>query len=254
MRTANGFVKTAHDPGDPQLCSHCPFCGSGQITGRSDGGIDCAFCGMNFLVRVQPAFPGMPQVPGMGMPTDIGPDMPPGMPPGGAPPPGEEDGSPFGGGDEDEEAEDTSDAPPGSDGDAGPPGGSKKPPPGKKAVRRYRTISGDVLDERRYIRHLAVMFSGNDPQVLATLRREAAARDRQSATITVTGPPDQLSSFASLCKTIENLCAVGASRTIKYSVDGDGSASLRFGLGALEHAEGAEAEDDEYVHVPGLGG
>jgi len=71
--------KIAHDPGDPQITSHCPFCGSGQIVGRSDGTIECDFCGMNYIVRVQPAFPGMPQGPGMmGAPTDVGPEMGPG--------------------------------------------------------------------------------------------------------------------------------------------------------------------------------
>jgi len=76
------------------MTSHCPFCGSGQITGRSDGGIDCAFCGQSYIVRVQPAFSGMPQAPGMGAPTDVGPDMgamgPPGMEEGGGMPPGME--------------------------------------------------------------------------------------------------------------------------------------------------------------------
>lgn len=197
------FVKVAHDPGDPVLCSHCPFCGSGQITGRSDGGIDCAFCGQSFIVRVQPAFPGMPQAPGMGAPTDIGPDMmggmpmDPGMEGGGMPPgmeeegmpPGEEDegAPPFGdGGDE----EGDSGAPPfggGGDEDAsdsGPPppskgkgkGDKKKSKSKKESARRYRTIAGDLLTEDQYVRHLAVMLSGGHPTVLATLRREAAAR------------------------------------------------------------------------------
>lgn len=99
------IVRLAHDPGDPQLLAHCPFCGSGQITGRSDGGVDCAFCGMSFLVRVQPSFAGMPQVPGMGAPTDVGPEMMGGMPPG---PPGM--GGPMG------------ELPPGAPGDEMPPG------------------------------------------------------------------------------------------------------------------------------------
>lgn len=190
MQLDSRFIKVAHDPGDPQLCAHCPFCGSGQITGRSDGGIDCAFCGMSFIVRVQPAFAGMPQAPGMGAPTDIGPDMPmgmPGMDPMGELPPGEEGGMPpgaegdeeggppFGGDDEEEEGppgddEDSEDDEDGKDDDA-PPFARKK---GSRRV--YRTLSGDRLDERRYIRHLAVLHSGADPGVLAKLRREAILR------------------------------------------------------------------------------
>lgn len=79
MQLSAQFVRVAHDPGDPQITSHCPFCGSGQVSGRSDGTIDCSFCGMNYIVRVQPAFPGMPQQPmGPGALTDVGPEMGPG--------------------------------------------------------------------------------------------------------------------------------------------------------------------------------
>jgi hypothetical protein len=189
------FVKVAHDPGDPVLCSHCPFCGSGQITGRSDGGIDCAFCGQSFIVRVQPAFPGMPQAPGMGAPTDVGPDMPPGMegmpPPGmdeGGMPPGmeggegmppggegEEEGPPFG--DEDEEGGEPGEA---EEEEGSPQDEEEGPPPPKKkaaaaAARRYRTLAGDELDEAGYIRHLAIVHSAMSPSVLAQVRREHQA-------------------------------------------------------------------------------
>lgn len=177
------LIKLSHDPGDPVLCSHCPFCGSGQITGRSDGGIDCAFCGQSFIVRVQPAFPGMPQAPGMGAPTDVGPDMgamPPGMegeegmPPGGEgmPPPGmegEDEGAPpFG-----EEAEEE-EGPPGEE-EEGEEEGEEAPPPfKKKSSLTYRTIAGDELPEDAYVRHLAILVSGRHPAVLARIRREAA--------------------------------------------------------------------------------
>jgi hypothetical protein len=202
----SGFSKIAHDPGDPQLCAHCPFCGSGQITGRSDGGIDCAFCGMSFIVRVQPAFPGMPQAPGMGAPTDIGPDamgmgpmgeLPPGAGPDMGMPPGAGEGGFLPGAGEGEDEGEEGGGPPWAGGDddgdeddeespAGPPAGKadkgKKPPPKggkdkgsrKESGRRYRTISGDLLDEIRYVRHLAALFSGNDPRVLAALRHEAS--------------------------------------------------------------------------------
>jgi len=197
-------VKLAHDPGDPQITSHCPFCGSGQIVGRSDGTIGCDFCGMNYIVRVQPAFPGMPQAPGMGgAPTDIGPDGmdpamegevgPDGMPldpamegevaaDGGFPPEeGEEEGFPPGD-DEDAGAEEEGGFPPEGDDD----GGDDAPPPKKDKAKSkskdkskskkegaFRTIAGDVLDEDAYVRHLAVLHSGGDPAVIAAIRAEA---------------------------------------------------------------------------------
>jgi hypothetical protein len=185
MQLDSRFVKIAHDPGDPVLCSHCPFCGSGQITGRSDGGIDCAFCGQSFIVRVQPAFPGMPQAPGMGAPTDVGPDMmgmPPGMegeegmPPEGMPPGmegGDEGGPPFG--DEEAGAEEEEGAPPGEEEEGEEEGeeGEGPPPFKKKSSLLFRTIAGDELPEDAYVRHLAILLSGHHPAVLAKIRREA---------------------------------------------------------------------------------
>ena len=50
--TRSKFVRVAHDPGDPMVATHCPFCGSGQVIGRSDGNIECDFCGQVYLVRV----------------------------------------------------------------------------------------------------------------------------------------------------------------------------------------------------------
>jgi hypothetical protein len=198
IRREGRVVKVAHDPGDPQITSHCPFCGSGQIVGRSDGTIGCDFCGMNYIVRVQPAFPGMPQAPGMGgAPTDIGPEMmDPGMEgevgPDGMPidPGMEEDGFPPEDGEEDSGFPPDEDA--GAEGDEGgfPPddggddeGGDDAPPPkkkdkgGKKDKSKkegaYRTLSGDQLDEDAFVRHLAVLHSGGHPAVLAALREEA---------------------------------------------------------------------------------
>jgi hypothetical protein len=108
----------AHDSGDGQTVYHCPFCGGGNVIGRSDGTIECGFCNTHFTVQVQPEFAGMPQtvdgqpydVPGMpggvdpmtGQPPDMGDeemDEDGEMPPEGAPP-GAEMGSP-----EDEEAQ-----------------------------------------------------------------------------------------------------------------------------------------------------
>src|SRR6516162_2077592 len=121
MTTAS-LTKHAHDPGDPQVASHCPFCGSGAIVGRSDGTIACDMCGMNFLIRVQPAYPGMPQAPGEGMaPTDVAGDMGMGLqaPPGDELAPGQEelgpDGEPLEPGDELEPGEE------GAEDEGGPP-------------------------------------------------------------------------------------------------------------------------------------
>lgn len=189
--------RIAHDPGDPLITSHCPFCGSGQVTGRSDGTIGCDFCGQAYIVRVQPAFPGMPQMPGSpGAPSDVGPDggvMPPGMAgPDGMPvdegPPGDDEGAPpFG-----------DDGPPpgaggGGDGDAPPPPGkgkdSKKPSNGKgnggkgskkESARSYRGLHGEPLTEGQFIRHMAAALSGSHPAVLERLRAEATLRPRSA--------------------------------------------------------------------------
>lgn len=202
--TAQGIgTRIAHDPGDPLITSHCPFCGSGQVVGRSDGTIGCEFCGQNYIVRVQPAFPGMPQMPGPGgAPSDIGPDGgmvdpgmigPDGMPAdGGMPPddgdpdadPGDGGAPPFGGGGGDDDGGD------GGDDSGGPPPGAKKkdsggPPPKGKGkgkgkskkkgalIRTYRGLGGQVLTEDQFVRHMAVALSGSHPAVLAAVRREA---------------------------------------------------------------------------------
>lgn len=175
-------IRLAHDPGDPLITSHCPFCGSGQVVGRSDGTIECDFCGQNYIVRVQPAFPGMPQMPGEGgAASDIGPDggvLPPdaigpdGLPVGGAPPGmgdpemDEEGGAPFPPGDDEDDPDEDGSGPPGDAG--GPPavspppkkdkgdskgkGDSKKPPPKSKKgayqgdpVPRPGEVTGGVI-------------------------------------------------------------------------------------------------------------
>ena len=43
-----------------------------------------------------------------------------------------------------------------------------------------------------------------------------------------------LATFIQFCKTIQNCCAHGASRTLSLIVDGDGSASLKFDFGATD--------------------
>lgn len=182
--------RVAHDPGDPLITSHCPFCGSGQVVGRSDGTIGCGFCGQNYIVRVQPAFPGMPQMPsGPGAPSDTGPDgglMDPGMigpdglPAGGLPPDddGEEDGGgpPFG----DEDGGDDAPPPPSGGGskDDSKKSDKKKPPSKskKESSRPYRGFGGQALDEDQFIRHLAVTLSGASPAVMTRLRADRGPR------------------------------------------------------------------------------
>ena len=151
---------------------------------------------MNYIVRVQPAFPGMPQGPGMmGAPTDVGPEMGPGgedmMDPGELGPDGmpldEEDGGGFPPGEEDVDGEDDGGFPPEeededeSGGDEGPPppkkkSDSKSKDKSKKESARYTTLAGAELSEDAYVRHLAVLHSGGDSRVLAQMRAEAADR------------------------------------------------------------------------------
>lgn len=55
-----GTPHVAHVNEDPTVISHCPFCGSGGISGRSDGGADCDLCGRTFTVMEQPLFSNTP--------------------------------------------------------------------------------------------------------------------------------------------------------------------------------------------------
>lgn len=54
------------------------------------------------------------------------------------------------------------------------------------------------------------------------------------ANIKVSGNETDLGDFLLLCKKIEYLCRVGASRTIPVVIDGDGSADLQFDFGDIE--------------------
>ena len=192
--------KTAHDSGDSALLHHCPFCGSGAVTGGSDGSVECDYCHTVFTVQVQPAHPNMPQT------IDGQPMPPPGMPAGqdtemSAPvdPAVDEDAAgnvadPLGDAEADP-AEQAGQATPGADqdptkkdnpfGGGKPPAkkgpGDKKPggnkPPwlkDKKAAARAKffTAEGDVLDTDRYLRHLALDNADDRLAVLAKVREE----------------------------------------------------------------------------------
>ena len=58
--------RRAHDMSavEPMRVFHCPMCGSGSVTARSDGTIECGYCTTVFTVNVQPNTPGMPQTVG----------------------------------------------------------------------------------------------------------------------------------------------------------------------------------------------
>lgn len=168
-REARALRKIAHDPGDAQITSHCPFCGSGQVVGRSDGNIECAFCGMTYLVRIQPQFTGMPgqPSPGFGGETSMAPDlmdpamvggdsmMDEGLPPGAGPE--AEEGIP-GSGEDEEDGEDGEEgsAPPwaddgaaGGDGSSDGAGSGEKPPAKKSKDKGKQKKSSLVTGEKK---------------------------------------------------------------------------------------------------------
>lgn len=173
MVTTSGLApRTAHESGDGVTVRHCPFCGAGQVIGRSDGNTECSFCNSAFLVRVQPLYSAFPQSVG-GVPVQI-PGMPPpadpmaaqGLPPGagGADDEGG-DGDPFGqdgGAAEDDPAKSSggtaAGGPPqfggGEGGKGGSDSGSKKDggPPKKES---FLTGRGPVLDRDAYLAYLA---------------------------------------------------------------------------------------------------
>lgn len=157
--------KTAHDSGDQFRVFHCPFCGSGQLTARSDGGAECEFCGAVFTVRVQPAYPAMPQTQD-GMPVNVPgiPDAAPaeGVQQGGAPMGATlEDGEPM-----DPEAlpEDDEEAPEGEE----PPAEDDANPFAKGGS--LKTAGGATLNPEEYARYLALKVTNRAPDTLAAVR------------------------------------------------------------------------------------
>lgn len=54
------ITRQAHTTSDPTVVNHCPFCGSGALVGRSDGGVDCNICNETFRVSKQPMYSNMP--------------------------------------------------------------------------------------------------------------------------------------------------------------------------------------------------
>lgn len=178
----------------------CPFCGSGSVTARSDGSIECGFCTAAYTVQVQPQYAAFPQsVNGSPYPwpgrDDMGggvmsdaqvdpnaPVAPDGSPMGQGAPVGA--GAPVMGGDgemDDEDGDEGDDAPPfakdgDSDDDEGGEAqvGGKKSPPFEKGKKKdkgkkesaYRNVHGQVLSEDDFVRHLAIV-TASDPRAMA---------------------------------------------------------------------------------------
>lgn len=81
-----------------------------------------------------------------------------------------------------------------------------------------------------------------------------AEQERQTLVVTVEGPEDQLAAFVELCETIGYLCAVGSSRAVQVSVDGDGAGSLSFDYGETDVSEIAPVDtEDDPIRVAGIG-
>jgi hypothetical protein len=177
-RLGHGFAQT-------DTVKHCPFCGSGDVWGGSDGTITCEFDGATFQVSVEPEYPSAPgNMDGMPLNIDGEPDpmgqadsedamaVPEGMSPssgeelgmgddeGGDDEGGEGGGPPWldQGDDEDEDDDDEDEE------DQGPPGNL---PPRKSS---YRTYMGDDLSEDQYLKHLAIRHAEEPRLFLASLR------------------------------------------------------------------------------------
>lgn len=167
-RTAS-LTFEAHDSGDGKIIYHCPFCGGGDVVGRSDGTAMCDFCHTAFTVQVQPERSAMPQTSPDGSPLNM-PGMPgdpthpdaagggaPGetAPPGAGPPPGPPPPP-------DENAK-----PPAPEGDAGP----KNPVPPQFKKSYFLTAQGMALEEDAFIRHLAIKHADDKAGVIEDVRQ-----------------------------------------------------------------------------------
>jgi hypothetical protein len=176
------MVRIAHVSGNTIDVLHCPFCGSGSVTARSDGSIECGFCTASFTVQVQPQYAAFPMsvdgqpYPWPGRPGETppgGPEQPQAAPAGadpgqGAPPFGA--GAPGAGEDDEEDPDvdepDVADSAGDDDAEAGEAsvGGRKAPPFVKK--KSYRNSRGGRLSEADYLRHLAILHAP-DPAAMA---------------------------------------------------------------------------------------
>jgi hypothetical protein len=192
------FQKEAHGFAQTDTVKHCPFCGSGDVWGGSDGTITCEFDGATFQVSVEPQFPSAPgNMNGVPLNIEGEPDamgqadaeeawtVPEGVSPSSGEDlePGEEEtdedeeegGGPPWAKDEDEDNEDEGPAQ-----DEGAGGGV----PWKSGS--YRTFAGDLLPEDLYLRHLAIRHAEEPQRFLASLRvaaeEEPEEQDREEGT------------------------------------------------------------------------
>jgi ribosomal protein S18 acetylase RimI-like enzyme len=187
--TAVTIPKTAHVSGNTVDALHCPFCGSGSVTARSDGSIECSFCTAAYTVQVQPQYSAFPQtVNDMPYPWPGRDDLGAGGLPGGVvdeqdgeqdEADGEQDGDgsvpPWLGGGEgdDQDAEDEADEGEDEDepeDDEASVHGSKAPPFGKK--KSYLNTRGQELSEEDYLRHLAILVSPDPAAMAAKVRKQ----------------------------------------------------------------------------------
>jgi hypothetical protein len=68
--------KVGHGFAQTDTVKHCPFCGSGDVWGGSDGTITCEFDGATFQVSVEPQFPSAPgNIDGVPLNVDGAPDQ-----------------------------------------------------------------------------------------------------------------------------------------------------------------------------------
>jgi hypothetical protein len=190
MKTAHGFAQT-------DTVKHCPFCGSGDVWGGSDGTITCEFDGATFQVSVEPQYPSAPgNINGQPLDMDGQPNpmgqadaedamaVPEGMSPssgeslgmgegdeedmGAAQDEGSGGGLPWEKGQDEDEDEDEED----EDERAGLP---------RNLSPRlsYRTFAGDALPEELYLKHLAIRHVEEPRRFLASLRATAEVINRK---------------------------------------------------------------------------
>lgn len=146
-----GARKVAHDSGDGETIYHCPFCGSGQVTGRSDGTAICGFCTMAFTVQVQPEYPSMPQTVN-GQPVND-PSMP------GDPTQRQDEVDVVGDPDEGQENPFENNSQEGA------------PPKDNPFTSGLRTARGVRVDEDDYLAHLALQVTPDRQRTLTEIRQ-----------------------------------------------------------------------------------
>lgn len=181
-RLSHGFAQT-------DTVKHCPFCGSGDVWGGSDGTITCEFDGATFQVSVEPQYPSAPgNIAGQPLDIDGEPDdagqagagdamaVPEGVAPSsGEPLDAGADGEPV---DEDDQVDEEG-------GGGGPPWAQGQGqdedededdeeggPPNFPPKQSYLTFAGDHLAEEDYLKHLAIRHAEEPRQFLASLREQ----------------------------------------------------------------------------------